>query len=488
MITAREVDPFDDDLFGRWYAAFRAGAGYERPDALLVTREALTYSLRNPGEAKRRIPVGAFDGDRLVGAMLFEYRLLDNLDSVEVEIDVPPADRRRGAGTVLWRWASARARSLGRTVIQTEQGVPSEPWPGAVFAAGLGFTVEHVEDHLVVPLPYDEARLERLRSSVGELDGYRLTSWAGPCPEEHLQEYADLHTAMDQDVPTGGMTWNPAPWTVDRMRTNEERMAASYLTLVTMAHTLDGTPAGYTQLHLMPSDPDNAMQSDTLVLRDHRGHRLGVHLKLANLDQLAKHRSTQVRLHTWTAKSIAAMRRINDQFGFVPVEENRELELTVANLRPAARGVVLDAENRLLLMHFRFDDGNEVWATPGGGVEPGESLHDALTRELREEIGLEPPADPPHLWHQQVVAQGHATGYDGVINDYFLIRVDSHQAAGTMSAEELAEENVHGHRWWTQEELHTHQGPATFAPRALPTLIHHLLTEGPPETPHLLGL
>lgn len=41
------------------------------------------------------------------------------------------------------------------------------------------------------------------------------------------------------------------------------------------------------------------------------------------------------------------------------------------------------------------------------------------------EIGLDVVGEPPHLWHQEVVAEGHATGYAGVINDYYLIRVDA---------------------------------------------------------------
>ncbi|GAA1509361.1 GNAT family N-acetyltransferase [Kribbella lupini] len=328
MISVREVDPFDEPTFGSWYDAFHAAAVDQRPAAVVANREALTFSLQNPGPAKRRIPVGAFDGDRLVGAMLFEYPLIGDPDTVEVEIDVPPAERRRGAGTMLWRWATARAAELGRTIFQAELGVPatSDPWPGSAFAAGLGFTIGNIEDHFVVPLPYDADRLAQLTKDAGDLTGYRLTSWAGPCPEEHLQAYADLRTAMDLDVPSGEMTRHPEPWTVERLRPNEERMAKNYLALVTMAHTTDGTPAGYTLIYLMPGDPDNALQDDTLVLRDHRGHNLGTHLKLANLTQLADHRTTQTLLHTWTAQSNTPMQKVNTRFGFTFAEELHELE------------------------------------------------------------------------------------------------------------------------------------------------------------------
>jgi ADP-ribose pyrophosphatase YjhB (NUDIX family)/GNAT superfamily N-acetyltransferase len=491
VIIAREIDPSDELLFDAWYAALREAVTADRPSAIVVSHQTLSYSLRTPGTLKTRIPVAAFDGGRLVGAMLFEFRLLDNLDAVEVEIDVPPAERRRGAGTALWDWAKARAAAEGRTIFQTEISVPagftSDSWPGSIFAAKLGFRIENVEDHLVVPLPYDERLLRQIGRESRSLEGYRLTSWTGQCPEEHLQEYADLHTAMARDVPTGGMTTDSTVWDVERLRESEERTDLNYLALVTMAHTADGRPAGYTLIYLPRTDPDHAQQDDTLVLREHRGRHLGTQLKLANLDQLAKHRVDQRLLHTWTADSNGAMQKVNARFGFRAVEQLHECELK-PRLRPAARGVVLDRDDRVLLMRFQFSDGTRLWATPGGGIEPGESVQEGLVRELSEEVGLQPSADPPHLWHQEVVAEGHAVGYDGVINDYFLVRVDSLTANGTMSDEELRAEGVYGHRWWTLEELLAHQGPELLAPRALPQLLNDLLQYGPPAKPTQLGL
>jgi 8-oxo-dGTP pyrophosphatase MutT (NUDIX family) len=67
-------------------------------------------------------------------------------------------------------------------------------------------------------------------------------------------------------------------------------------------------------------------------------------------------------------------------------------------LRPAVRALVLDEHDRVLLVRFDFDD-RTVWGSPGGGIEAGESSHDALVRELREEIGLTDPEVGPALWH-----------------------------------------------------------------------------------------
>jgi len=70
VIIVREIDPADLALFDEWYDALRAGAVAGREAALVVGREALGYSLRNPGPLKRRIAVGAFEDDRVLGAML----------------------------------------------------------------------------------------------------------------------------------------------------------------------------------------------------------------------------------------------------------------------------------------------------------------------------------------------------------------------------------------------------------------------------------
>lgn len=54
-------------------------------------------------------------------------------------------------------------------------------------------------------------------------------------------------------------------------------------------------------------------------------------------------------------------------------------------VRPGVAAVVLDPQNRVLLHRRRIGNG---WAPPSGAIEPGESVHEALSRELREETGL----------------------------------------------------------------------------------------------------
>ena len=157
-------------------------------------------------------------------------------------------------------------------------------------------------------------------------------------------------------------------------------------------------------------------------------------------------------------------------------------------LRHSVRAIIFDEAGKVLLCRFNLSlQGIELWTTPGGGVEAGESAYDALRRELDEEIGLSLHAQPPHVWHQTVVAQGHADGYDGVVNDVYLVKTRNFEPRGSLGANALRRENIDGFRWWTSEDLLDYEGDALFGPRELPRLLAHLQTHGVPKVPIALG-
>src|ERR1043165_9765731 len=55
------------------------------------------------------------------------------------------------------------------------------------------------------------------------------------------------------------------------------------------------------------------------------------------------------------------------------------------------RALVIDPQGRGILVKHSYVAG---WHLPGGGVEVGETIHDALTRELLEEGGITPLEAP----------------------------------------------------------------------------------------------
>ncbi len=70
-----------------------------------------------------------------------------------------------------------------------------------------------------------------------------------------------------------------------------------------------------------------------------------------------------------------------------------------ARLKPrlAVRALILDAEDRLLLVNAYPGGQSDLWCAPGGGCEAGQSLPENLAREVFEETGLRVEVGPPAL-------------------------------------------------------------------------------------------
>jgi 8-oxo-dGTP diphosphatase len=119
--------------------------------------------------------------------------------------------------------------------------------------------------------------------------------------------------------------------------------------------------------------------------------------------------------------------------------------------RPAARILLLDTEDRVLLFRFTAGDRPGFWATPGGAVDPGESYEAAARRELREETGLD----------LECGAEIHARTVEfttledvRVIADerYFLVRTQAFEL-DTSAHTELERRVMQTHRWFDRAEL-----------------------------------
>ncbi|MFJ1642314.1 hypothetical protein ACIOJ9_31795 [Streptomyces sp. NPDC088175] len=86
------------------------------------------------------------------------------------------------------------------------------------------------------------------------------------------------------------------------------------------------------------------------------------------------------------------------------------------------------------------------------------------------------------------MAPGPASGYDGVVNDSFLVRAAGFGPRGTPSDEALAAEHISGLEWRHPREVAAYDGPDIFSPRDLAALLTDLIASGVPAAPVPLGV
>jgi len=150
-------------------------------------------------------------------------------------------------------------------------------------------------------------------------------------------------------------------------------------------------------------------------------------------------------------------------------------------IREATRAVVVSDDEQVLLVRFEFPAGTR-WSLPGGGIDPGESVHEALRRELHEEVGLVDPEIGPHVWNRLHIVPFISGLFDGQREQIHLVRVPTtFEPRPAFSWEQLNSEYVFELRWWTLDDVAA--SDAHFVPRDLAGLVRSLLDDGPPARP-----
>ncbi|MGH6654321.1 MAG: NUDIX hydrolase [Actinocrinis sp.] len=154
-------------------------------------------------------------------------------------------------------------------------------------------------------------------------------------------------------------------------------------------------------------------------------------------------------------------------------------------IRVTARIVLADERDRILLFQYRDDEsdkpGGVWWGTPGGGVDEGESIPHAASRELFEETGLRVP---PERFDREVAhSEGRARfgGRDQWFEDHFyFLRADGF-ALDDSGWEDLERDAIAEYRWWTVAELE--QTADAIYPPKLAALLPDLFAGRFPDEP-----
>jgi GNAT superfamily N-acetyltransferase len=317
-IDVRELDRSDPAQLHDWWSCGHAAMSH-RPVDLWPDWEVSRYTLPQTDPENRIDLLGAYAGDSMVGAALVFMPHKDNVHLGAFDVYVPPEQRRQGIGSALLARCEELAVADGRTTLLADvRAALDEDGDDCRWAEARGYAKANEDGVKVVDLVATADRLPALEAEAAEkLSDYRLEWWTDPAPEEHLASLAAAMSRFIEEIPLGDLDLRPQAWTAERLRVREARHAAQRRTQLTVAALAPiGEVAGYTNLHLSPHAPRLADIGDTLVLPDHRGHRLGLAMKVL-LHQKARELFPGAEIiATGNATTNSFMNAVNEQLGY----------------------------------------------------------------------------------------------------------------------------------------------------------------------------
>jgi len=284
--------------------------------------------------------VVAWRGDRAVGVAGTQRHLRGVRPNViEVDVEVDPAYRRSGIGSSLLHQALGRHATSGVDSVLS-WGILSEE--ATAFWNGLGCPQVYLErESRLVLADVDPALMESWIARASErARDYTLVQWTDRCPDELLDSYAVVRTALN-DAPQEGLDIDDYGWTPELVRRHEQRWVERGMrTLVNAAvHGPTSEVGGSTSVAVVPERPQMAFQADTGVLAAHRRRGLGRWLKACMWQRLRRDHPEARTIDTQNAHSNAAMLAINVEMGFRPhlTYAAWQAPLDTVNARLAAR-------------------------------------------------------------------------------------------------------------------------------------------------------
>ncbi|WP_438352735.1 GNAT family N-acetyltransferase [Microbacterium sp. CJ88] len=278
------------------------------------------------------------DGD-VVGVVTISIPHAEGNRSLEFEHLVHPDRWGDGIEQALLAVVEDEARSRGIPVIQCytlhRAGTPADPLvPGTGWGSvpaddrqsrlllAAGFTLEQVERNSTLDLaqPLDEVALRLAEAERAAGADYRRVEWTSPTPPHLAASFGYTVSRMSTDVPSGDLEWAEEVWDVDRVERRDARLAASGMTvsIAAVEHVPTGSIVAYNELAVSADPGATTHQWGTLVLKEHRGHRLGTIVKCANILRWRDLVPGSPRISTFNAEENRPMLDINEAIGFVP--------------------------------------------------------------------------------------------------------------------------------------------------------------------------
>lgn len=327
-MEVRAVDVADEGALRDWWEV-AAAAHAERPaDAWPAWEVArATYATSSP-ERRTTLTV-AVDGAVTVGSGILMFPVHDNPHLAFAELWVHPSHRRRGVGRLLAADLEVRTRSDGRRVMIAEATArPGSDGSGVAFATALGYEVAHRERIKVADLERTRPRWDALQAEVdAALREHRIVTWDTDVPDEHVAGMARLLSGFYAQIPLGDLALEDSEWTVERLRASSERFhRVGKRMLVAGAVAPSGELVGISDIRVDLASPETGFVGLTIVDAGHRGHRLGLAMKLAVARLVVADFPDCRRLQTSNAETNTHMSAVNERLGFVHAENLYEMQ------------------------------------------------------------------------------------------------------------------------------------------------------------------
>jgi RimJ/RimL family protein N-acetyltransferase len=321
----------DPGLADACYRLYRDSRPADDPHGPAMSERVFSVWFAEGWSGERMQWLVARDADRVGGYCSIELPRQNNRHLANLSLSVAVGQRRRGLGTELLRRAAGLARDDGRTVLA---GIARVGTDGDAFAAARGARSGLVEVMRVLDLDaIPPGHLAGLRAEAEAASaGYSVLSWGSVTPEEHIEQAAKV-SAVIADAPRSPAE-QASSFDPERIRNDERRSLGRGVRRHTVVARCDrtGELAGLTRMSVDAGSPTWGLQRITVVAGPHRGHRLGLLIKLAMLDRLARDEPAVRRISTDNADTNAHMTAINDLLGYRPVDEWRFWELDVADV------------------------------------------------------------------------------------------------------------------------------------------------------------
>jgi len=335
-LEIREVHPTDPASFDPFFAVYRAACSYgpQGEYATVWQPEEVRVAMADPDERDFRLGWSGWLDGRVVATGWLHGSTVHNTDLADVLICCPPAERGHGYAARLLAHVEEQARARGRTRLVGEVVWPYADGPEGECSAELawalrrGFELGLLDVQRRLALPVDPATLDGLAAeAAAHHAGYTLRSFTGPVPDDIVEAWAALDATLITEAPMGDIERGPESGDVAAFRAGEALVEKQgRLKLGTAAFAPDGDLVACTDIALTVHEPERAYQWGTLVRADHRGHRLGLAVKVANLRLLQQTQPRITTVVTYNADVNAPMVGVNERLGFRPVQYMGELQ------------------------------------------------------------------------------------------------------------------------------------------------------------------